>query len=669
MIHRDVKPENLLLNDQGVLKVADLGLVKRAGVKDATFSGTGIPGAANMRTTEAHVFFGTPFYMAPEQARDAANVDARADIYSLGCTFYALLTGRPPFTGRTVVEVLSKHAATPITPPEKIVPRIAGPLSNIVQRMMAKKPDERYPSMAAVINDLEEYLGVATSGPFRPKEEHVKVVSFAAARFNDNQWARLRPKLIATFYTAVALGAIASIFLFQEPAWRIGMAGGLVGFALLTTLIYQLIVGIRGRTFLFRKVRQLVWSAGPIEWVKWAIALAVGGYLLYAFGLLGSWIGFGVLATGVATGFHFSIDLLRDRERKAAVQQTDVLIKQMRMRGLEENTLRQFIAHYAGERWEEFYESLFGYESKLTARRMWGKDDRGHDRKKFAPWQDAIIRWVDHKIDRKRHYKEQKYLARLEAKALAARGINQKLAAKQAARVTARLVEKASVVRDASVKRSAATVMPTKAARAAALAESVVVVEPNWINDDVPEGDDAGTNRRHTSAFARRYGSPIDWILGQKVRFILAVVVLAGFAMWWNQNGGQAVKKEVADTMGTRQEVTETVMIDPTRAISAMKDFNVSAAEPVPLEITGVPAVLTNAVGSWGGGVAGAILAIGALFAARLVGFTVLLAASIALFGPLLSLPVIGTPQPWLCNVAAAAVALFGLFWFRGRPD
>ena len=68
---------------------------------------------------------GTPAYMAPEQARDAANVDHRADIYSLGCTLYVLVTGRPPFQGKTALEVITKHATEPIVPPEAIVKRRA----------------------------------------------------------------------------------------------------------------------------------------------------------------------------------------------------------------------------------------------------------------------------------------------------------------------------------------------------------------------------------------------------------------------------------------------------------------------------------------------------------------------------------------------------------------
>ncbi len=671
MVHRDIKPDNLLLNDQGVVKVADLGLVKRAGTSDTNTCVAEMPGEAGLRTTQAHVFFGTPFYMAPEQAMNAAGVDARADIYSLGCTLYALLTGRPPFTGKTVVEVLSKHAVTPLVPPEKIIPRVTGPLSAIVQRMMAKKVEDRYQNLGGVIHDLEEHLGVSSSGPFRPKEEHVRIVEIAAKGFNDATMAKLRPKLIATFYAMCGLGAVASIFLFSDPAWRVGMAGGLVGFAVLTTLIYLFTVGVTHRTYEFRKVRQLAWSAGPFEWFKWIAMAGLIGFLLYTFGMLFSWIAFGALAAGVATGFHFTVDLLRDKQRKTVLQQAEALVKQMRLKGLEENSLRQFICQYSGTHWEEFYEAIFGYEAKLTARRMWGKDNRGHDRKMHAAWRDSLARFVDQKIERKKQHKEAKYLAKIEAKALAARGINQKLAAKQAARSAERFVEKAATVREESVKRSEVTIVPTGGRTAianAALADSIVVVKPGWMDDDGTgdESDDGNGQRKHNSAFARRYGLPIDWIFGQKLRFLLGVLVLAGFAMWWNMNGGAVVKKTAADTMGSRQDVVAQVAIDPSRAIVTAKEYDIELTGAKPLEIAMVPTSITTAIGSWGGGVAGAILIIGSLFSARLVGFTVLLAAAVALFAPTIALPVIGLPAAWMCNLAAVSIALFGMFWFRG---
>ena len=123
LIHRDIKPDNLMVNDQGIVKVADLGLVKTPEMiasDDAPAATPPGPDGKKLKTvaevasgsvTVAGTAMGTPAYMSPEQARDAAHVDARADIYSLGCTFYAMLTGTPPFTGKTLLDVLSKHAS------------------------------------------------------------------------------------------------------------------------------------------------------------------------------------------------------------------------------------------------------------------------------------------------------------------------------------------------------------------------------------------------------------------------------------------------------------------------------------------------------------------------------------------------------------------------------
>src|SRR5205085_2799317 len=133
LIHRDVKPENLLLNRQGIVKVADLGLVKTPGVADADEpTGAAAPAtgggrasaAGSSQITQLNVAMGTPAFMAPEQARDAAHVDHRADIYSLGCTLYDLVTGRPPFEGRTAMEVITKHMSEPIVPSGAGVKRV-----------------------------------------------------------------------------------------------------------------------------------------------------------------------------------------------------------------------------------------------------------------------------------------------------------------------------------------------------------------------------------------------------------------------------------------------------------------------------------------------------------------------------------------------------------------
>ena len=175
MIHRDIKPENLWLDPQGLVKVADLGLVNSpelAEVSEAVRTGKALaqgPGSSDMGSGQGSITatdapIGTPGFMAPEQARDPGRVDARADIYSLGCTLYYLVTGRPPFEGRSALEILNKQEAEPVTPPEKLVKAIPGSLSAIILKMMARRPDERFGNFGQVIDALESFLGVAAAG-------------------------------------------------------------------------------------------------------------------------------------------------------------------------------------------------------------------------------------------------------------------------------------------------------------------------------------------------------------------------------------------------------------------------------------------------------------------------------------------------------------------------
>ncbi|MDP7304158.1 MAG: serine/threonine-protein kinase, partial [Pirellulaceae bacterium] len=143
MVHRDVKPANLLLSDIGVVKVADLGLVKTPQMveeENATAEASALA-ASTANVTSANMAIGTPAYMAPEQAEDATGVDHRADIYSLGCTLYVLLTGQTPFDGATALEVITKHRTEPVVRPERIDAGIPAPVSDIVVRMIAKLPD------------------------------------------------------------------------------------------------------------------------------------------------------------------------------------------------------------------------------------------------------------------------------------------------------------------------------------------------------------------------------------------------------------------------------------------------------------------------------------------------------------------------------------------------
>lgn len=140
MIHRDIKPDNILVTSKGVVKVADFGLAKAVDEDvSMTQSGTGL---------------GTPLYMAPEQARNAKHVDLRTDIYALGCTLYYFLTGQLPFTGKDTLElILAKEKGT-FKSARSISKEVPERLDLMIDKMLAKDPAHRYASCQEIIQDL-----------------------------------------------------------------------------------------------------------------------------------------------------------------------------------------------------------------------------------------------------------------------------------------------------------------------------------------------------------------------------------------------------------------------------------------------------------------------------------------------------------------------------------
>jgi eukaryotic-like serine/threonine-protein kinase len=150
LIHRDIKPDNILITEKGIVKVSDMGLAKAVDEDmSMTQSGTGL---------------GTPYYMPPEQARDAKHVDHRSDIYALGCTLYHFLSGKLPFAGASATElILSKEKGT-FTRVRSLNSQIPERLDLIIDKMLAKEPKYRYQSCAELIRDLEG-LGLAHDSP------------------------------------------------------------------------------------------------------------------------------------------------------------------------------------------------------------------------------------------------------------------------------------------------------------------------------------------------------------------------------------------------------------------------------------------------------------------------------------------------------------------------
>ena len=142
LVHRDIKPSNIMLTAEGVAKLADLGLAREATDQETI-------------ERERGLTIGTPFYIAPEQIKGKDDIDSRADIYSLGATFYHMVTGRPPFEGANVHEVIEKHLREPLTPPDHLNPKLSSGVGEVIEIMMAKECKGRYQKPEDLVIDLE----------------------------------------------------------------------------------------------------------------------------------------------------------------------------------------------------------------------------------------------------------------------------------------------------------------------------------------------------------------------------------------------------------------------------------------------------------------------------------------------------------------------------------
>jgi serine/threonine protein kinase/Leucine-rich repeat (LRR) protein len=142
MVHRDIKPANLMLTSGGQIKILDFGLARLA---------SELPDGV---ATQEGLVLGTPDYIAPEQAEDSRQADIRADIYSLGCTLYHLLTGRPPFPTGTFLQKIKAHQTQAPRPLSELRPDVPVGLLAVVERMMAKDPVQRYQTPAGVAQAL-----------------------------------------------------------------------------------------------------------------------------------------------------------------------------------------------------------------------------------------------------------------------------------------------------------------------------------------------------------------------------------------------------------------------------------------------------------------------------------------------------------------------------------
>lgn len=208
LIHRDIKPKNIILTPHNVAKLTDLGLARAIDDKVAAAS-------------EAGKAYGTPYYISPEQIRGDLDIDFRADIYSLGATMYHLVTGRTPFEGESPTAVMTKHLKEPLTPPDHINTALSTGISEIVEVAMAKRKEERYANTRDMLEDL---IAVRNGeAPLHARrtvdldnlakvEETGKTVDLAPASSSEPYWQQ--PKWVTWFFIGLGISVVLNFVLF-----------------------------------------------------------------------------------------------------------------------------------------------------------------------------------------------------------------------------------------------------------------------------------------------------------------------------------------------------------------------------------------------------------------------------------------------------------------------
>jgi len=153
LVHRDVKPDNLLVTKTGIVKLTDLGLAKTTDDSDLSFTktGTGI---------------GTPLYAPHEQARDAKHADARSDIYSLGGMLYHFLTGQPPFQSENLLQMILLKEKGDYKPASQVNSKVPPALDRILMKMLDKKPENRYQSISKFLDEIDRLSRASESLSF-----------------------------------------------------------------------------------------------------------------------------------------------------------------------------------------------------------------------------------------------------------------------------------------------------------------------------------------------------------------------------------------------------------------------------------------------------------------------------------------------------------------------
>jgi hypothetical protein len=387
------------------------------------------------------------------------------------------------------------------------------------------------------------------------------------------------------------------------------------------------------RSYLFLKVREYVLGSTKSDRITWGVSLVLVVALLYVAGLLKFWLAFLVLGVAAAGTMYFLIDLPLLIQRRGPVERAEDLLRTLRWRGVPEESLRQFVCKSAGRHWEEFYETLFGYEALLAARRLWSLSESGEPRPKFAAWRDPLVEWIDARQQARRAARERELLEETERKRLQAEGATEGAAQEQAAEAAAVLVAAAAELKQHAEQQNqpaipvAIPVPPT----AIPVSARTLVEAPEQARRLTPEER------------IKLQGKPPSRVLvntlGPRARFVAGAILLLLFVLWVSRN--ELIPGEATDFQdyGRKLEAAESLAFLP---------------GPLGVMLSGFHA-----------GLAGLVLAASALSGKRAVVFFAFVAVAVLLVGPLVFPEVMGVSPRYVALLAGVAVLEFAFVFLR----
>lgn len=638
MVHRDVKPANLLLNELGVVKVADLGLVKTPQLLEEEEEDASLDEAASRSkladasasVTLANASMGTPAYMAPEQSQDAAHVDHRADIYSLGCTLYVLLAGRPPFDDASAVEVITKHRSQPMPPLDTVVKEIPTELSGIVERMVAKQPAERYEDLGAVIKVLQSFLSKLDEGNARhpPAEAQDRTqLNHWAAAYNAAPAARTRGFASSAFALTCTLAALASL-----PLLGLAVASGMILMLLAAVLSYFTISGLQQRTYLFGKCRALLLTAHWTEKVTGMVGSLLLLFIFYFLGLLGIWLAMMIVGGIAGVSLHLVVDRELDDQRRVSLENTQAILKNLRSNGMAEGAVHEFVCQSSGQHWEELFEDLFGYEAKMKTRQVLLQKD-GLRRPQFRTWRDGLIHQINARLQADLEKKNRDYLQKVEQQSLEATGISVREAQSKAEFRAQAMIDAAVATRISATLPSDKSLDPQAAAAEKRARQKALLAEAKG---------GASTQRQALRAFTW----PFALALGSGVRFLMGCLLIAGCTMWMSQTS------------------------DDLQPSNLLKEF-LSEEPTQPLDLPIIHDLAAKYFYNFNSGLAGIVLVASALVFGWRISFFVIPAAALMIVGESLGIPAWIEFQRFHLGslVVGSILTVLGMFFGREPMD